>query len=151
MASPKIEVIAVYSATTGSPLTGQTLTFDTYKDDLGVNVSQPTITEIGGGFYKFTPVFASPNRGIAYIVNTGAGATPERVARFMRPEDWNTDSLAFLTQYESGKWEIKTTGPDANRLIIYDADGTTVLIKYDLFDNVGAPTSTNPFKRVPVP
>jgi hypothetical protein len=162
MASPKIEVFFVYDGT-GAPLTGLTPTFEVYKDDLGANLTQPTITEIGGGAYKFTPVFPA-NRGIAYIVLTGGN--PARIAKFIRPEDYNLDNADVptssraastlegkvdeLLQIGKGKWEIKTSGPDANRLIIYEADGTTVLRKFDLFDKDGLPTAINPFKRVPV-
>lgn len=150
MASPKIEVLFVYNSSTGAPLTGQTLTFDTYKNDLGTNVSQPSITEIGGGAYKFTPVFADPARGIVYVINTGSGATPARLARFMRPEDWNTDDITLLKKYQEGRWKIFTTGPDANRLVLYDDDEVTVLFKFDLKDSAGAPAVTNVLERVPV-
>jgi hypothetical protein len=89
MASPKLEVFFLYNATTGAPLTGQTgLTFTSYKNDLGTNLAQPTISELGGGAYGFTPVFADLARGITYLVNTN-GAVPAYFSRFMRPEDWN--------------------------------------------------------------
>lgn len=168
MASPHIEVVFVYD-NTGAPKTGQTLTFDTYKDDLGNDLAQPSITEIGGGAYKFTPTFTT-GRGIVYVLNTGTGGNPTRVAKFMRPEDFNIDNadvptssvavggdatigtkLDTLLAIAKGKWEIKSTGADANRLIIYDVDGITVIQKFDLFDQSGLPTPINAFKRVPVP
>lgn len=160
MASPKNEIFFIYSISTGNPLTGQagSMSFDVYKDTDGVNLSTPTITEIGtSGAYQFTPVFSNPNKGIVYILNTGSGANPQRVARFMRPEDYNTDLItnindivADLQEYLEGSWEIKTTGPDAYRMIFYAPDGMTVLEKYDLTDSTGAPTATNVFKRTKV-
>lgn len=162
MASPKIEVIFLYNETTGSPVTGATLTFETYKDNTGANVTPPSVTEIGGGAYSFTPTFTA-NKGIVYVLRTDtSGATPKRMARYMRPEDWNTDNsdvptstvndtVAELLVIAKGKWEIKTTGPDANRLILYAADGTTVIQKFDLKDSIGAATSTTPYSRIPVP
>jgi hypothetical protein len=66
----------------------------------------------------------------------------------------NTSALAAqiqdLLDYQAGKWEIKTTGADANRLILYRPDGVTVLKKFDLKNANGDPTFVNPFQRVPV-
>lgn len=153
MASPKLEVFFVKSTATNLPLTGAagSMVFETYKNDLGANVTpQPTISEIGGGLYAFTPVFSDAARGIAYVITTGASGNPDRIYRYMRPEDWNADKVDTLVSIETGKWEIKTSGPDANRMIMYAADGVTVLYKFDLFDESGAATTINPFKRVPV-
>lgn len=51
---------------------------------------------------------------------------------------------------KEGRWKLFTTGPDANRIVLYAADGTTVLQKWDLFDSAGAPSSSELFERVPV-
>jgi hypothetical protein len=50
-----------------------------------------------------------------------------------------------------GKWQIFTTGIDANRLVMYAADGVTVLKKFDLKDSAGVATSSSPFSRLPLP
>ncbi len=56
-----------------------------------------------------------------------------------------------IKDFHYGKWEIKTSGPDVNRLVIYAVDGITPLIKFNLFDRVGSPTSSSaPYKKVPV-
>jgi hypothetical protein len=151
MASPKIEVFFLYDASTGVPLTGATPVFDTYKDDLGANLAQPSITEIGGGAYKFTPdITTTPDRGIAYVIDGGATASPRRVARYVRPEDYSTDLVVDLWDMEFGKWQIGTSGPDINRLVTYRTDGVTILKKFNLFDSAGVPTSINPFRRDPI-
>lgn len=150
MASPKIEVFFVYSAATGAPLTGLTPTFSTYKDDTGSNLAQPSITEIGGGAYKFTPTFADLTKGIVYVVDAGATAASRYFARYMRPEDWNDDYLGELYDYTTGVWQVHTSGPDANRIVFYKQDGVTVVAKYDLKDSAGAATATNAYKRVKV-
>lgn len=151
MASPKIEVFFLYDASTGAPLTGASPTFDTYKDDLGADLAQPTISEIGGGAYKFTPdLTTDPARGIVYIVDGGASAAPRRQARYVRPEDFAPDLVQDLWDMEFGKWEIKTSGADINRLITYRTDGVTILKKFNLFDSAGVPTSINPFRRDPI-
>jgi len=96
MASPKLEVFFLYDRATGAPLAGQTIgqsgvKFLSYKDDLGANVSQPTITELGSGAYGFLPVFNDPARAIIYTLDTN-GVLPAYFTRFMRPEDWNSSS-----------------------------------------------------------
>lgn len=50
----------------------------------------------------------------------------------------------------TGKWQIHSSGGDANRLVLYDEDGTTPLYKFDLADVSGLPTFTSPFRRTPV-
>lgn len=150
MASPKIEVFFLYDGT-GAPLTGAVPVFDTYKDDLGVNLTQPSITEIGGGAYKFTPdITTNPNRGIAYVIDGTAAASPRRLARYVRPEDYALDLVVDLWDMEFGKWQIMTSGGDINRLVTYRTDGVTILKKFNLFDSAGVPTSINPFRRDPI-
>jgi len=63
--------------------------------------------------------------------------------------DINTTS-ALLQKYETGRWKMHAVGPDANRLVIYDVDGTTPLLKFDLKDVNGAASYHNVFERVPV-
>lgn len=47
----------------------------------------------------------------------------------------------------SNRWKIDTA---SNRFIIYDTNGTTALLTFDLFDQNGLPTFTAPFERRPV-
>lgn len=149
MASPEIEVLFFYSASTGAPLTGLTPTFASYTDTSGTPVAQPAISEIGGGAYKFTPVVGA-SQGIVYVMDAGATATPRYATRFIRNSDFALDDVPTILQYSQGRWKIHTSGPDANRLVIYEEDGTTVLRKFDLLDSAGSPTSTQPYEREPV-
>lgn len=57
----------------------------------------------------------------------------------------------LLKKYESGRWKINISGADANRLVLYDTDNVTPLLKFDLKDSGGASTFINPFERLPVP
>lgn len=174
MAAPKKEVFFLYDSGTGAPLGGQagSLSFSVYKDDLGVDLAQPGFQEIAPGVYAFTVTFADPARGVVYLINSGPGAIPAFWGRYARPTDWNDDNadtpLAALgaaiqaniddvdtnvtngREFNEGKWEVKISGPDANRLIIYAPNGVTVLKKFNLFDSAGAPTTVNPYKRDPV-
>jgi hypothetical protein len=154
VASPKPEVFFLYDAATGAPKPGHTgIAFAFYKDDLGVNVTpQPAISEIGGGAYKFTPVFADPARGIAYDINTN-GSSPLHVARYMRPEDYAAEDALTVAQrlrlLQEGRWKIETTGPNMNTLALYGADGLTVIQRWELFDAAGDPATTELYERVP--
>jgi hypothetical protein len=177
MSSPKLETIFIFNQSTGVPLSGQSslMFFDCYRDDLGNSITPPTITEIGSaGVYKFTPVFADPARGIVYILNCGTGANPQRVTRYMRPEDWNSDNTdvlsstlatsstatglssaiasiqtdtTLLLDCELGDESVVASGSDANRFIKYKQDGTTIIKKYNLTDANNVPTVTDPFNR----
>lgn len=149
MASPKIEVLVFYSASTGAPLTGLTPTFTSYTDTSGTPVAQPTISEVGGGAYKFTPTITS-SQGLIYVIDAGATAAPRYVSRYIRYSDWSLDEVLTLLQYETGRWKIFTTGPDANRMVFYEDDGVTVLKKFDLFDSSGSPAVTAVLERDPV-
>jgi hypothetical protein len=152
MASPKIECFVVYDESTGAPRTGIAgdMSFVAYKDDLGADLAQPAITEVGGGAYKFTPVFADAARGIVYVLNTGTGSAPGHISRYMRPEDWNDDELAVVRKVLTNKTQIHTTGPYINQLVVYDDDDTTVLLIFDLADEDGNPVAVNPYRKTPV-
>lgn len=146
--------------------------------DLSDVASPPVITELvsagAGGTYYFD---YAPTFDIVYEIDGGASVA-EVTIRYQSdtigPADtwvdeptsqvasdvW-TDSngyadgtrgaaLTRLAHIEEGRWKIFTTGGDANRLVLYDADGSTVLQKWDLKDSAGAPTSTTVFERIPV-
>lgn len=59
-------------------------------------------------------------------------------------------SIQTLRDIQLGKWEIVTAGADANRMIIYAVDGTTVVQKFNLYDRNGVPSAVNPFRREPI-
>ena len=51
-------------------------------------------------------------------------------------------SIDFIEAVQSGRWQI--TG---NQLILYRADNTTEIARFDLKDSSGNPTNTNPFDK----
>lgn len=55
-----------------------------------------------------------------------------------------------LLAFAGGRWKIHSTGADANRIVYYADDGTTVVAKFDLKDVNGDPTYRGAFERVPV-
>lgn len=90
----EVFVFNVYNPTTGAPLTGAaaSMSFSTYEDDLGNPLTHPTITEVGGGAYKFTPAFAV-GRAICFVLSTGAN-NPTYLAGSIRPEDFSAWAYA---------------------------------------------------------
>lgn len=157
MASPKSISFVVFNNATGLPLTGfaGSLTFLTYKDETGADLTQPSIIEEGGGFYSFTPTFTT-NHKINYVISTST-ALPGTVWGTLRPEDFNGDQITAIVnttttiqQFQQGNWELVTSGPDTGKYIIYGPDGTTPLIKFALSKPDGSawtPTSTANTKR----
>lgn len=142
----KYEVFFLFNITTNAPVTGASPTFLMYKDDTGANLTQPAITEIGGGAYGFSPSFTA-NRGIVYVVDTGHN--PSRVHRYIRPEDWANEAIAadvtFLRKLATNRWKIHTTGPNANQLIYFDDDNITPIYAIGL-----VPNAVDPNERTPV-
>lgn len=60
------------------------------------------------------------------------------------------DTYIRMRQLQEGRWKIHTTGPDANRLVLYSSDGTTPIQKWDLKDSAGVATAgVDVFERVP--
>jgi hypothetical protein len=148
MASPQIFTFFLFDETTGAPFPGQAPAFDSYNDDTGTPVTPPTITDTGAGAYTFTPVFPV-DKGLAFVINGGAGTSPRYQAGFLRPEEFYVDLILDLNDVAFGKWEIKTAGPDNNRLILYRPDGS-VLKKFDLTDVSATPSPVDTYKRNPV-
>lgn len=155
----------------GVPATGLTPTITEYRDigDLTDYISGvPTVTEVGGGHYKFsvdwdtTPESSSALGHISVVIDAGATITEnsERyiTARINSKDDFAieiaalTVSLANITtktdslfEVATGKWEVAS-----NQLHIYESDGTTLVKTFNLFDASGSPTSTLPARREPI-
>ena len=54
------------------------------------------------------------------------------------------DAVEFMRQIDSGRWRIFD-----NQMVFYEDDGVTPLRTFDLFDQNGQPTMTEPFERMP--
>lgn len=52
-----------------------------------------------------------------------------------------------IKQINTGRWEINRV---TNILTIYDTDGTTPIVQFDLLDNNGQPNSDTVYERVPI-
>lgn len=166
MSSPKVVGFLLQSNIDGSPLTGQTPTFATYCDDSAVDITPlPTITELKGGMYAFTPSFRA-NKALVYVIDAGLNSLARYYSDVKRPEEFDVDLIAaaassasdaadsadlaataaiMVRKFQTNRWKIVS-----NQLVVYDDNGTTPFKTFNLLDQSGAPTMTNIFERVPV-
>ncbi len=63
-------------------------------------------------------------------------------------DDIKTDTT-LIRKVQTNRWKIFVSGPNANKLIVYDDDATTPLLTFNLKDSTGAATFVNPFERAP--
>jgi hypothetical protein len=116
------------------------------KADTGSALSQATTAATQ------STTAANNTTAIDTKLGTPAGASVSAdIAAVQTDIDTANTDVTLVKKYLQGTWYIYTTGPDANRLVIFDDDGITPLIKFDLKDSVGSATTTNPFRRVKVP
>lgn len=146
--SPQIVAFAVTNPVTGAPITGGAsgMSFTTYVNEVGSTVTPPSIVEVGGGGYKFTPTFTT-GHGIFYILNTGVGNSPPFISGYIRPEDFAGDAIPDLHAVAVGKWSMNVS---TNVLSLYQEDGTTLLKTFNLTDALGIPSTLSVYTRTPV-
>jgi hypothetical protein len=96
------------------------------------------------------PVFSTISADIAGVKTDVAGVQTS-VSTLAAGQTSIQTVVDLLKKYEEGRWKIHISGGDANRLVLYDTDDVTPLLKFDLKDSGGAATFINPFERVPFP
>lgn len=97
-----------------------------------------------------TPVYGSVSLDIANVKSDIAGQNATLTTINNNVTTVN-NNVTVLRKYEEGRWKVFISGPDANRIVLYDTDGVTPLLKFDLKDSAGSATFVNPFERVKVP
>ena len=96
-------IYVVFFSNAGAPATGLTPSLDVYKkvSDATDVTPAPTVSEIGGGFYKFS---ASPAEALVVRMNGGgslAGADKYKVMQ-ITPNDGSLDAMVSTRAPESG-------------------------------------------------
>jgi hypothetical protein len=141
----------------------------------GTNVSNPpSITELSDGFYKFSFTWEASSSAVGYLIkiDTGDLESNTEATRYVtmriEPNDYlsataadiktSADSIVSsaetlvgnsnrILDIEHGTWKIEGT-----ELVLYAAGfgraAGTVIGRYDLLDESGSPTSTNPYQRI---
>jgi hypothetical protein len=151
---PTISVVFPLFALSGAPATGITPTFSTYESLAGAPITQPTIVEIGNGFYGFQPGPTDIANGTVYIIDGTTACNPRYQAGALQPgADVSadvTEVLALCTLMANvltGRWEIVTSGMNANQMIFYGPDNTTVIATFNLLDINGNPAFSGIYQR----
>jgi hypothetical protein len=102
-------IYAVYFSNLGAPATGLSPAIDTYKKvSDGSNVaSPPAVSEIGGGFYKFT---ASPAEALVVRLNGGGSLADADKYKVMQitPHDADLDAQVSTRGNQADLTAIKT-------------------------------------------
>jgi phage gp46-like protein len=94
--------IEVYDAS-NAPVLGAVLTFDLYKDKTGgARPLEPTIVELGGGQYRFTPTDDDEAVGTVALVNTGGNFPLRAVFAIHRAN--NQFWPVYLEQASGAPW-----------------------------------------------
>jgi hypothetical protein len=103
--------------------------------------------------YNWTPGALPVGEYVAEYVLSDASRTT-RVGEDLVVRDIATESRLTLVQdditiikaVETGRWKIV-----GNQMLFYEDDGVTVLLTFNLLDDLGLPTMDCVFERVPVP
>jgi len=137
-------IYVIYFADLGTPKTGLSPTIDIFikVSDGGSAGSAPSISELSGGFYKFT---YAPTEDIAIRVDSNDVNMADRdkyIVLIASPDD---EGLAKILQVDKGRWKIQN-----NQMIFYKEDGVTPLYTFNLKDESGQPSEKNVYERVPV-
>lgn len=138
--------------------------------DLASEGNVPLISELGGGFYKFQYDWENEPIDAAYVLKIDAGSEISNpVQRYLRMRIEQQDNVANLIKsvqdasnnvsssidgiypyirrlvdIQQGNWSIEN-----NQLVVRSIAGD-ILLRHDLRDQLGNPTSSNPFTRTAV-
>lgn len=119
----------VYFADGGVPKTGLTPTWNNLKKvSDGTNFTpQPVITEIGGGWYKFTqPTITEDLTGVV-----DGGAILDDTDRYV-PVDITPDDFGMTDLLDAHIKGSQVLDPTGDTLTLKRRDGSTVLVIFDL-------------------
>jgi len=106
--------------------------------------AKQAFTELEGGIYYLDYNFTIEGTYIGlFFENTKA--TTVGIFRVISSLETIKENVVKLLQVQKGRWKIIN-----NQLIIYDADNTTELYKFNLYDGTGTPSEKDVCERVPV-
>jgi len=135
----------IYISDSGQPATGLTPVWDNLKkaSDGTDYLPQPAISEIGGGWYKFTQPDISED--LTGVIDGGAALTSNAdryIPVDITPDDFGmTDILDVIIK---GSQELD---PTTDTLTLKRRDGVTVLVTFDLVktsESIGAYKARSP-------
>lgn len=133
---------SIIDETDGSLVTGATVTYDIQNASTDASVSSGSLAEVGStGLYKGSYTFTTKgNYRIVYSTSGYADATESILV-----DDVNTD-VDKLVKIGCNRWKLDA---GANTFTVYEDDGTTPLIVFDMTDAGGSPSVNRIFERDP--
>lgn len=137
----KVGVQTTLTSSFGSSRTGRTVSVSIKDIDGNIVMSGFTlgsVIELGSGYYGVDITFSEDFVGYLEWNNSTDGII------LFEPILTILNDAETLRKIETNRWLIL-----ANQLIIYDDDGTTPLLTWNLFNN-GTPDGSAPNERVPV-
>jgi len=105
-------------------------------------VSGASMTEIGGGFYKYD--YTSFDSGKDYVSTCDGGAAQLEGERYSFGSSGSAGSVEFLKDMEGGRWKIDET---AKTMTFYKEDNVTVVATFALKDINGNSSFESIFER----
>lgn len=136
-------VITTFFTENGAPKTGLGVSITIYDISDGSAVTtSAAMTEVAGGFYKYTLTAFDVDTNYAFVSDSGAGqAAGERYA--FGTSGINGD-MKFVRDIEGGRWKIDT---GTNQMTFYEADNSTTVATFDLKGESGTATSEDVYER----
>lgn len=129
-----------FSSSFGPSRTGATVTcavLDSGGNVVGSGFTMGSVIELGGGYYGVAITFNTPFSGYIKWTDMTDGIT------LMDTITVNSNDAETLRKIETNRWKINN-----NQLTVYDDDGTTPLLIWNLFDD-GVANGDTPNERVP--
>ncbi len=135
--------LTAYFSDNGVPKTGLTPTMDIWKIDGTQVVTAQTMTEIAGGFYVYD--FTTYDDDEDYVIRADGGATLGNTERYAVSSN-ETGGVGKILKVSKNRWKIDTANKTQT---IYDDDGVTPLITFDLKDANNKASTVRIFERDP--
>lgn len=139
---PYVMEVSIIDETDGTLVTGATVTYDVQNSITDVSVTSGSLAEVAAtGLYKATHTFTA--EGNYRVVYSTAGYADTTESVFVG--DVNTD-IDKLVKIGCNRWKLDSA---ANTFTVYEDDGTTPLIVFDMSDSGGSPSVNRIFERDP--
>lgn len=101
------------------------------------------MVDVLNGFYAYDFVNYIPGREYTIMIDGGDTLSDENRYKYGIIDKIDfADALTFIKNIEGGKWEIL-----GNQMIFYAEDNTTVVARFNLFNDAGQLSNINVFRR----
>lgn len=176
------KVITAFFTNRGVPATGLTPTITIYRLDQSSSsvVETGTLTEVGGGFYRYDFLSYNPLENYTFLIDGGPTLPAserfqyggndsylEEIVKYVWVTNVSPDTtppgsfgelitsqlnyvvsvVQLLLKYQNNRSLID---PNTKTLTIFDDDGVTPLVVFNLYDRAQRPSTDEVFEKVPI-